>query len=114
MTGYHYKMLKEAEFNTTKAMLNAGIPVGLVVKVSKRSWFTIANIQKATSFENYKQRLQTYYNFRKSKKTEQAVTEKPIASNPSRVVALLDFIVLGQGEIKQDLDRIKRRLAIVE
>ena len=113
MAKRHFKTIKMTEFDAIKTMLNAGLPVALVAKATKRSWIVISVISKSPTLEAYHNGMRAYTEGKKPKqvnKTQESVGESN--EKHPRIIALLETIVKQQVAHGQDLDKIKKRLLI--
>lgn len=109
--GYHYKIITIAEYNSIKALLNAGVTEGLASKATKRSWAVIKFIKQSSSLDEYRTLIAEYCK-KKSKVVEIIPTPDKESRDYPRMLALLDTIVLRQMDMSQDIAKIKRRLLI--
>jgi len=56
-----YKSLNKKEYVQIKALLDAGVPVGVLGKMMERSQATISNIKRSKDFDDYHVIIRSYY-----------------------------------------------------
>ena len=115
----------EDSFNAVKAMIKGGLTYNEISKVVGLSTFTIGNMKRANTFDEYKdivyksspayRKLQEIAQAEEQKAAEQTKEqdEKAAAVQQKIIIQASDFMLMEQRKMTELLEGISRKLAFI-